>query len=79
MSLHRQDHVVDDLTIAGHRRRGPGTPVVCVHGAEVSSREPLPLVEVLGERHDAWAIDLPGFGASGKPARLPPRSWAPAP
>ncbi|TDE52786.1 alpha/beta hydrolase [Nonomuraea mesophila] len=69
MSLQRQDHVVGDLRVAGHRRRGPGQAVVCVHGAGVSSRELLPLVEVLGERYDAWAIDLPGFGASGKPDR----------
>ncbi|MFC5833977.1 alpha/beta fold hydrolase [Nonomuraea insulae] len=69
MSLHRQDHTVGGLTIAGHRERGPGSAVVCVHGAGVSSRELLPLIEVLGERHDAWAIDLPGYGASGKPER----------
>ncbi|WP_170223155.1 alpha/beta fold hydrolase [Nonomuraea turkmeniaca] len=69
MSLFRQDHVVDDLTIAGHRKRGPGSAVVCVHGAGVSSRELLPFVDALGERHDVWAIDLPGFGASDKPDR----------
>jgi pimeloyl-ACP methyl ester carboxylesterase len=67
--LDRQDHTVGDLTIAGHRKQGPGSAVVCVHGAGVSSRELLPFVEVLGETHDAWAIDLPGFGASDKPAR----------
>lgn len=65
----RQDHTVGDLTVAGYRKQGPGSAVVCVHGAGVSSRELLPFVEVLGERHDAWAIDLPGFGASDKPAR----------
>ncbi|WP_176993514.1 alpha/beta fold hydrolase [Nonomuraea jiangxiensis] len=69
MASHREDHVVAGLKIAGHRKRGPGPAVVCVHGAGVSSREFLPFVEVLGERHDAWAIDLPGFGASGRPGR----------
>jgi pimeloyl-ACP methyl ester carboxylesterase len=63
----RQDHTVDGFTIAGFRKQGPGSAVVCVHGAGVSSRELLPFVEAIGERHDAWAIDLPGFGASGKP------------
>ncbi len=57
------------LTIASFHRPGPGTAVVCVHGAGVSSRELLPFVDALAARHDAWAVDLPGFGASGKPAR----------
>ncbi|MGW7820484.1 alpha/beta fold hydrolase [Streptomyces puniciscabiei] len=48
--------------IAGRR-----PPVVCVHGAGVSSREFLRFVRVLGHRHDAWTVDLPGFGASPGP------------
>ncbi|MBD0421352.1 alpha/beta hydrolase [Streptomyces sp. TRM S81-3] len=48
--------------IAGRR-----PPVVCVHGAGVSSREFRPFIEVLGRRHDAWTVDLPGFGASAGP------------
>ncbi|WP_433447174.1 alpha/beta fold hydrolase [Streptomyces sp. CA-142005] len=48
--------------IAGRR-----PPVVCVHGAGVSSREFQPFIEVLGHRHDAWTVDLPGFGASAGP------------
>ncbi|MEU1734469.1 alpha/beta hydrolase [Streptosporangium sp. NPDC020145] len=67
--MNRRDLVVDGLTVAGHRRRGPGGAVVCVHGAGVSSRELLPFVDALGERHDTWALDLPGFGASTKPSR----------
>ncbi|SPE63921.1 N-formylmaleamate deformylase [Streptomyces netropsis] len=43
--------------------------MVCVHGAGVSSREFQPFLEVLGRRHDAWTVDLPGFGASGGPRR----------
>ncbi|WP_420819143.1 alpha/beta fold hydrolase [Nonomuraea lactucae] len=60
-----------DLTMASWRRRGPGPPVVCVHGAGVSSREMLPLVEVLGRTHDTWSLDLPGFGHSDRPDDLP--------
>ncbi|WP_046468303.1 alpha/beta fold hydrolase [Allosalinactinospora lopnorensis] len=43
---------------------GPGPPVVCVHGAGVSSRQTLPVVRALAGRHEAWAVDLPGFGRS---------------
>ncbi|MFD3475939.1 alpha/beta fold hydrolase [Streptomyces sp. NPDC058695] len=50
--------------IAGRR-----PPVVCVHGAGVSSREFRPFIEVLGCGHNAWSVDLPGYGAGGRPAR----------
>ncbi|WP_188195215.1 alpha/beta fold hydrolase [Nonomuraea sp. SYSU D8015] len=51
-------------------REDTGTPpVVCVHGAGVSSRELKPLVAVLGEHVPAWTVDLPGFGQSAKPPR----------
>ncbi len=43
---------------------GQGPPVICVHGAGVSSKHTLPLVEALSGRLEAWAVDLPGFGAS---------------
>jgi pimeloyl-ACP methyl ester carboxylesterase len=49
------------------RIAGRKPPVVCVHGAGVSAREFQPFIEVLGHRHDAWAVDLPGFGASAGP------------
>jgi pimeloyl-ACP methyl ester carboxylesterase len=52
-------------------RAGPpsgGVPVVCVHGAGISSRPFLPLVRLLGERAETWAVDLPGFGYSSKPS-----------
>ncbi|RVX41673.1 pimeloyl-ACP methyl ester carboxylesterase [Nonomuraea polychroma] len=45
------------------------TPVVCVHGAGVSSRELRPLVAALGAHVPAWTVDLPGFGRSAKPPR----------
>ena len=47
------------------RIAGPRPLVVCVHG--FSSREFRPFIEALGPRHDAWTVDLPGFGASGGP------------
>ncbi|MDP8931316.1 MAG: alpha/beta hydrolase [Actinomycetota bacterium] len=67
MSLERLTHTVEGRGMASWRRPGPGRPVVCVHGAGVSSREFLGLVEVLGEGHEAWTVDLPGFGHSAKP------------
>lgn len=48
----------------------PGPRVVLVHGMVVASRAMVPLA---GELHEAgmavWAPDLPGFGASPRPAR----------
>lgn len=43
-------------------------PVVCVHGAGISSRPLMPLVRSLGARVETWTVDLPGFGRSSKPA-----------
>jgi pimeloyl-ACP methyl ester carboxylesterase len=50
-----------------HAGPATATPVVCVHGAGISSRPLRPLVERLGETVETWAIDLPGFGRSSKP------------
>lgn len=44
-------------------------PVVCVHGAGISSRPLMPLVRSLGEQVESWAVDLPGFGRSAGPSR----------
>lgn len=51
------------------REAAGAPPVVCVHGAGVSSRELRPLVAAMGEHVPAWTVDLPGFGESGKPPR----------
>ncbi|RCV51728.1 alpha/beta fold hydrolase [Marinitenerispora sediminis] len=59
---------VNGRPMAAWRAPGRRPPVVCVHGAGVSSRELLPFVEELGRRNEAWAVDLPGFGASPGPA-----------
>jgi pimeloyl-ACP methyl ester carboxylesterase len=71
-----------DLTLAGwtvvrgvrmHHRAfagAPGAPpVVLVHGLAVSHRYLLPLAAALAVRHPVFAVDLPGFGLSGKPAQ----------
>nr|WP_179810176.1 alpha/beta hydrolase [Nocardiopsis sinuspersici] len=50
---------------------GQGPPLVCVHGAGVSSKQTLPLVRALSGRMEAWAVDLPGFGESTAPDRDP--------
>jgi haloalkane dehalogenase len=60
--------LVDGLEIH-HREAGAGDPVVLLHGWPTSShlwREILPRIAAAGRR--AIAPDLPGFGASDKPA-----------
>ncbi|PZG39722.1 alpha/beta hydrolase [Spongiactinospora gelatinilytica] len=68
--MQRREVVVDGERMVGWRAGyGAGMPVVCVHGAGVSSRELRPLVAALGGAVRAWTVDLPGFGQSGKPSR----------
>ena len=45
--------------------------VVLVHGLVVSARYMIPAMKQLALRHRVYAPDLPGFGKSGKPARVP--------
>ncbi|TDD41486.1 alpha/beta hydrolase [Nonomuraea terrae] len=71
MPLEQLVHTVSGTAIMSRRRHGPGPAVVCVHGAGVSGREMLPFVRELGATHDAWAVDLPGFGRSEKPSAPP--------
>ncbi len=65
--MQRSTTEVSGWPMAAWRNSGPRPSVVCVHGAGVSSREFRPLIDGLGELHDAWTIDLPGFGASRGP------------
>jgi pimeloyl-ACP methyl ester carboxylesterase len=44
-------------------------PVVLIHGLSISSRYFVPTLRCLGARVEAIALDLPGFGRSGGPAR----------
>lgn len=63
--------VVDQIPMVSHRGpvRREAPTVVCVNGAGVSSRELYPLVAELSEHVNAWTVDLPGYGHSGKPRR----------
>src|SRR5215210_9038402 len=45
-------------------------PVVLVHGIGVASRFMVPVAGLLSPYHRVYAPDLPGFGASDKPARV---------
>ncbi|MFF8691151.1 alpha/beta fold hydrolase [Streptomyces sp. NPDC015144] len=71
---------VDGFPMVGRRAPGPGgPPVVCVHGAGISSRAFRPFLAELGGQHDTWAVDLPGCGASAAPSgRMPLRALADA-
>lgn len=58
-----------------HLRTGRGRPAstdpsfILVHGYVISSRYFTPTLELLAPRYPAYALDLPGFGWSSKPAR----------
>lgn len=61
------DEVVVDLPqgrTAAWRVPGADPPIVCLHGAGVSSRENLPMLREFAGTRQAWSVDLPGFGAS---------------
>jgi pimeloyl-ACP methyl ester carboxylesterase len=47
------------------------TPVMCLHMSPVSSRSFEPLLERLGSDRLAFAPDIPGFGESEAPSKLP--------
>lgn len=57
-------------------RVGPGTPprrsrpLVLVHGQVISSLYMVPTARLLAPHFPVFAPDLPGFGRSGKPARV---------
>lgn len=56
--------------IASWYVRGRHPPLVCVHGAGVSSRQTMPLLEALDGRIETWTLDMPGYGRSGNPGRF---------
>lgn len=45
-------------------------PIVMVHGLLVSSRYMLPAAERLAADHPVYALDLPGYGKSARPADI---------
>ncbi|MFI2200408.1 alpha/beta fold hydrolase [Streptomyces sp. NPDC020192] len=67
--MQRMTRDVAGSPMVAWREAGRGPPVVCVHGAGISSREFRPLLEALGPHLDAWSVDLPGFGAGRGPKR----------
>lgn len=60
-------HVVEDLTIYA-TVQGEGPPLVLVHGLGLSSESWALNVEELARCARVYAVDLPGCGASDKPA-----------
>jgi pimeloyl-ACP methyl ester carboxylesterase len=44
-------------------------PIVLVHGIGMSGEYFLPFAAELADRHDVYAVDLPGYGTTPKPAR----------
>jgi len=73
--LRDQWTVVDGLRLYARASRvqtDPAAPtVVLVHGAFISSRYMVPVAVRLADRFTVYAPDLPGYGNSGRPARLP--------
>lgn len=47
-----------------HRRAGSGEPLLLIHGIGSTWRVWKPVLELLEERHDVLAVDVPGFGHS---------------
>lgn len=56
------------MTIA-YERRGSGSPLVLLHGIGHRWQAWEPVLDSLAEKHDVIALDLPGFGKSGRISR----------
>lgn len=56
---------------------GQGVPVVLIHGLAASKVTFVPTLDDLADDHHVHAIDLPGFGRSGKPLPAGRRYTAP--
>jgi pimeloyl-ACP methyl ester carboxylesterase len=50
---------------------GTGDPVIAIHGLGATKASLVPTVAALADRFHVIALDLPGFGDSGKPLRAP--------
>lgn len=63
--FHAKTRVAD----TSYMEAGEGKPVVMLHGLGATKASFLPTVAALTDTHRAIALDLPGFGDSGKPVR----------
>jgi pimeloyl-ACP methyl ester carboxylesterase len=59
---------LDDGLTLGYRELGSGPPVLLVHGWPTSSFLWRRVMPSIADRNQVLALDLPGFGASDKPA-----------
>lgn len=59
--------VATDVGAISTMQAGSGPPVVMLHGLGATKASFLPTIGALAGRHRVIAIDLPGFGDSGKP------------
>ena len=77
-SGHLHDHwvTVDGLRVYARVSRAVPDPaartVILVHGAFISSRYMVPAAARLAPHYNVYAPDLPGYGRSARPARIPP-------
>ena len=51
-----------------YERRGRGEPLVLLHGIGSRWQAFAPVLDILAERFEVFAVDMPGFGASPAPA-----------
>jgi pimeloyl-ACP methyl ester carboxylesterase len=63
------------LTIRYRHTGTQGTPVLCIHGFGASSQHWRKNLPTYGEYHQAYAIDLLGFGESDKPVPHQPLAY----
>lgn len=64
-------HFLASTARPSRRRPVEPVPVVTVHGMVVSGRYMVPTAELLAPRHPVYVPDLPGFGKSEGPDRIP--------
>jgi pimeloyl-ACP methyl ester carboxylesterase len=62
---------VNSLEVNGHQvryvRAGAGEPIIFLHNGGSSHQVWTPQIEHFGKTHDVLALDMLGFGSSGKP------------
>ncbi len=73
--LHDHWATVEGLRLYARAARPTSDPtlrtVLLVHGAFISSRYMVPLAARLAPYYNVYALDLPGYGRSAHPARVP--------